>query len=109
MQLKLLAVFCEANGIGIEIPEVSPSLKADTTFRVPSSALKHFCGQEMMTSRGKMQPSAALEYIMTYAKRNDLLSSTAIVLDDNLHDIFNRHGSIPCTELPIMINALFTD
>jgi hypothetical protein len=109
MQLKLLVQFCKANAIGLEIPEDLPALKADTAFRTPSHTLKQFCGSEMMTSRGKMQPSAALDYIMIYAKRHNLLNSTSIMMDESLRDIFNRYSSIPCTELPMLVNSLFSD
>ena len=109
MQLKLLVQFCKVNEIGLEIPEVPTTLKADTTFRTPSPSLKHFCGSEMMTSRGKMQPSAALDYIMIYAKRHSLLDSTYIMMDESLRDIFNRYSSISCTELPMLVNGLFSD
>jgi hypothetical protein len=109
MQLKLLVEFCRINQISLEIPEALPVLKADTSFRTPSHAVKQFCGSEMMTSRGKMQPSAALDYIMIYAKRHNLLNSTSIVMDESLRDIFNRYSSIPCTELPMLVNGLFSD
>lgn len=108
MQLKLLVEFCKVNGIGLEIPEIPSTLKADTSFRTPSPSLKHFCGSEMMTSRGKMQPSAAVEYIMSYAKRHALLNSTSIMMDESLTDLFNR-SSISCTELPSLVNTLFSD
>jgi len=108
-QLKLLIEFCKANGIGLDIPEPPTPLKADTAFRTPSASLKHFCGSEMMTSRGKMQPSAALEFIMNYAKNHRLIDSTMIILDENLREIFNGHASISYTELPVLVNALFSD
>lgn len=109
IQLKLLLTFCSQNGIGIDIKESSSNVKADTRFLVPNPKLKYLCGPEMMTSKGKMQPSAAAEYIMMYAKRNDLLQSTFICMDNNLSDVFDRYDSIRCTELPALVNAMFSE
>jgi hypothetical protein len=105
MQLRLLLAFCKSNGIGIEIP-TPPSDTAYNTYMSPSAPLKQFCGAEMMNLEGKMKPASALEYIMTYAKRNNLLVSTMVQFDTPLSEIFGR-PSIECTDLPAAVNNLF--
>ena len=105
MQLRLLLAFCKSNGIGIEIP-VPPSGTAIDTYMKPSTALQQFCGPEMMNPRGMMKPASALEYIMTYAKRNNLLVSTMIQFDEPLSKVFECH-SMQCTDLPAAVNSLF--
>lgn len=109
IQLKLLFDFCNKNGIGFDIKDTAPNVQADTTFRTPSAALKQFCGPEMMTTKGKMKPSSAAEFIMSYAKRNNLLYTTMISMDDNLREVFQQNEGIPCTELPRLVNSLFSD
>ena len=105
MQLRLLLAFCNSNGIGIEIP-TPPSETAYNTYMWPSAALKQFCGPEMMNLQGKMRPISALEYIMTYAKRNNLIVSTMVQFDTTLSEIFGR-ANIECTDLPAAVNTLF--
>jgi len=105
MQLRLLLAFCQANGIGLEFT-TPPSATAINTYMTPSAPLKQFCGPEMMTLEGKMKPASALEYIMTYAKRNNLLVSTMVQFDTTLSEIFGR-ASIECTDLPAAVNSLF--
>lgn len=105
MQLRLLLAFCESNGIGIEFP-TPPSVTAINAYMKPSTALQEFCGPEMMNPRGMMKPSSALEYIMTYAKRNNLLVSTMIQFDDTLSKVFQCRG-MECTDLPVAVNNLF--
>lgn len=105
MQLRLLLAFCKSNGIGIEFP-TPPSETAHSTYMTPSLALKQFCGPEMMNLQGMMKPSSALEYIMTYAKRNNLLVSTMVQFDTTLSEIFGR-ASMECTDLPAAVNSLF--
>jgi hypothetical protein len=105
MQLRLLLEFCKSNGIGIEMPKF-PSEIAHDTYMTPPESLKQLCGAEMMTSRGKMKPASVTEYIMTYAKRNNLLVSTMIQFDEPLSKVFGR-GSIDCIDLPVAVNNLF--
>jgi len=108
-QLALLIAFCRANKMGCEI-ETSSSRNAiiPEDFRTPCPALKGFCGPEMMTSRGKMKPIDALDFILAYAKRNNLIEKNSITLDEQLQDVFaTQETSIFQTELPKRLINLF--
>jgi hypothetical protein len=108
-QLPLLIAFCRTNKMGCEIETFSSrTVTIPEDFRTPCPALKTFCGPEMMTSRGKMKPIDALDFILAYAKRNDLIEKNSITLDEQLQDVFGtKESSILQSELPKRLINLF--
>jgi len=108
-QLALLIAFCRANKMGCEVESLSSrNVKIPEDFRTPSPALKAFCGPEMMTSRGKMKPIEALDFILAYAKRNDLIEKNSISLDEQLQNLFaTQETSIFQSELAKHLISLF--
>jgi chromatin remodeling complex protein RSC6 len=109
-QLALLIAFCNQHKMGCEVETAaSRTLSISPDFCTPCPALKAFCGQEMMTSRGKMKPIDALDFILAYAKRNNLIEKLSISLDPQLQDVFaTKELSISQSELPKRLNALFS-
>ena len=109
-QIALLVDFCVANNIGCEVEKPASTNSIPTDFRTPSLALKHFCGAEMMTSRGKMKPIEALDFILAYASRNSLIEKVSITLDCQLQEVFGtQETSIQQLELPGRVMTLFSD
>ena len=109
-QLPLLIAFCRTNKMGCEIETTSARNKKEipTDFRTPSPALKAFCGPEMMTTRGKMKPIEALDFILAYAKRNNLIEKKSITMDEQLQHVFGtQDSSILQSELPNRLVMLF--
>ena len=108
-QLALLVAFCAENKIACEI-DTLPKSHVNTEFQTPSSALKHFCGTERMNSRGKMQPSEALNFIIDYSRRNHLIGPVALRLDESLQEVFlTKETSLLFSELSERVNAMFHD
>lgn len=109
-QIALLVDFCAMNKIGCEVEILASPPSIPTDFRTPCQALKHFCGPEMMTSRGKMKPIEALDFILAYASRNSLIEKLSITLDGQLQEVFGiQDTSIPQYDLPGRVTALFSD
>jgi chromatin remodeling complex protein RSC6 len=109
-QLALLIAFCRTNKMGCEIETSSARIKNEipSDFRTPCPALKAFCGSEMMTTRGKMKPIEALDFILAYAKRNNLIEKKSITMDEQLQDVFGtQDSSILQSELPKRLVMLF--
>jgi len=50
----------------------------------PNAEFKHFCGGEMLNSRGLISEKSAVDYIISYAKANTLYFNTYIKLDSVL-------------------------
>jgi len=109
-QLALLIAFCSKNNIGCEVETPSSRSKEEipSEFLTPCNNLKSFCGPERMTSRGKMKPIEALDFILSYAKRNDLIKKISITLDEQLQELFTtKETSILQKELPNRLIKLF--
>jgi hypothetical protein len=108
-QLALLIAFCKTNTMGCEVESLSSEgTTIPEDFRTPCLSLKGFCGPEMMTSRGKMKPIEALDFILAYAKRNDLIKKNSISLDEQLQNLFaTQETSIFQSELPKRLINLF--
>lgn len=76
----------------------------------PSHPIKNFCGSERMTSRGKLQPSEALAFILDYARRNNLINTDSIRLDERLQEVFDTKDSyIQNYDFSDRLQKLFTD
>ena len=110
-QFALLTAFCDQHRIDYRVEFTPETIQSVTSlFKTPCTSLKGFCGPEMMTSRGKMQPSAALQFILDYARKNGLIGTTVLQLNDILQAVFQTdRTSIPHAELAQSVNALFTD
>ena len=109
-QLALLIAFCSKNNIGCEVETPSSRMKDEipSEFLTPCNSLKNFCGPERMTSRGKMKPIEALDFILSYAKRNNLIEEISITLDEQLQDVFaTKETTILQKELPSRLIKLF--
>ena len=110
-QLEALIAFCEQNGLrcdGVPLIRKSP-IASDTTYRAPIPAFKGFCGPERLNAKGQISPAAALEYIESYMKRNNLIGPNGIMrLNDTLKELFNVAGdTIYWTQLPDLVESLF--
>jgi hypothetical protein len=110
-QLALLIAFCNEHKMGCEVETAgSRNISIPSDFRTPSQALKGFCGAEMLTPRGKMKPIDALDFILAYAKRNNLIEKVSITLDEQLQTLFaTSEPLLPQSELPKRLNALFSE
>ena len=109
-QLAILIAFCTANKIAYELESPDPTPSIPTDFRTPCQALKHFCGPEMMTSRGKMKPIEALDFILAYASRNSLIEKTSVSLDSRLQEVFaTQETTLQQSDLPARVMSLFSD
>jgi len=110
-QFELLLAFCKSNNIEVEVECMGftePVL--DTQFRTPNDALKFFCGTERLTTRGKVRPSEALEYVIQHAKTNNLVTpGGAIHADEILQQLFSDSTQLHMSNLPSRIEAMFTD
>ena len=106
-QLAQLIAFCTSKKIGCEVEAPSYFGQMPTEFMPATDALKNFCGTEMQNRDGKLQPSAVLEFILQYTRRNNLVTGVTIRLDDVLSHLFDTSGSIQYLDLPRHVNMLF--
>jgi hypothetical protein len=110
-QHKTVLEFCHAHGLDYEV-EVSMDLtQLDEAYKKPTKALKAFCGKEYGNSKGLIQPKAAIQLILSTAKRLNLNHTGGILeLDETLREVLNTtETSILLSSLPSRVNALFTD
>ena len=106
-QMVQLIAFCTSKKIGCEVEAPSYLGQMSTEFMPASETLKNFCGSEMQNRDGKLQPSAVLEFILQYTRRNNLVTGVTIRLDDVLSHLFDTSGSIQYLDLPRHVNMLF--
>ena len=75
---------------------------------IPTSEFKHFCGNENLNTRGYVSIDSAMNCILKYGKRNNLLSSLYIELDSNLREALKTElYTMKINILPEHIMSLF--
>ena len=95
-QLANLKVFCLS--MGMEFQEQHHPRKCSEVYMKPTKALATFMGSAYLNRYGQLKPSQALEFITTYAKRENLyhvnIEKEGIVLNDSLRDVFITNNSL---------------
>ena len=112
MQSPLIINFCDLNKFKYEISRYSPAETEALSHKLktPTQSFKYFCGSEMLTVEGKIQPLTALHFILDYARRKELLGITALGLDERLQEAFNTtDASFPISDISQRVNKLFVD
>ena len=111
-QIPFLIEFCDMHKIQYDFNNYTVVDKEilPRTLKTPNSSLKYFCGSEMLTTTGQIQPHNALHFIIEYARRKNLLGVTTFGLDERLQEVFNtKETSFPTYEISQRVNALFID
>jgi hypothetical protein len=108
---KALLDYCNAQQLKYEVETPISLSVADTKYKKPTKSLKSFCGPERTNSKGLIQANSAIELMITYATRADLITDGGImVLNEALQDALSTNDtSIPLSSLPSRVNALLVD
>lgn len=112
MEFPLIINFCDMNKFKYEISRYTAveTEALSHKLKTPTPSFKYFCGSEMLTAGGKIQPITALHFILEYARRKSLVGINTLGLDERLQEAFNTTDtSFLISDISQRVNKLFVD
>ena len=95
------------NVVNISEPEQSDPVFSQYNY-IPTPEFKRICGSEYLNSKGHISIQSAFQYIMNYARINELINEGNIELDSYLKDALHTDlKSINIYKINTFLSKLF--